>query len=143
MNTDSTLILDLYKELLKGTISLPLEGCKSMGTGCATVASLYGAVLAFVNYGHRPQVTDLKAYIILGPFVLLAIAGLYFGVTYLPNVRLIELLKVPSPFNDPRAQEQILIAREEYIRTNIVKGSKAFWFGLAWAILNVAFIRLP
>jgi hypothetical protein len=51
----SPVMADAFKELVKGTISLPLEGCKSMATGCATVAGIYGAITAFVNSGRSPS----------------------------------------------------------------------------------------
>jgi hypothetical protein len=139
----SVLVADAYKDLVKGTISLPLEACKSMATGCATVAGLYGAVVAFVNYGHAPQASQWQVYVILAPFVLLAIAGLRFGTAYLPNVGLPELLASNGHPGVAKSQQEQLIARELFIRKRIVTGSAVFWFAVVWALLCVAFVRVP
>lgn len=133
---------EAYKDLVKSTIALPLEGCKSMATGCATIAAIYGGFTAFVNAGrtpswdHWPQVLA-----ILAPFVLLAIAGGIFGVAYLPKPRLRELMPNRS---FPGYDEQItaVFAREAYLRKRIIRGSIVFWIALASALACVAWVRI-
>ncbi len=136
------LVPELYKELIKGTISFPIEGCKSMATGCATVAALYGATLVFANAGKLPDPTHWKTYVLLAPFVLFAMAGFFYGTGFLPRVRLPELLQLPASMELERQQAQLL-AREEHIRTHLLRGSVTFWCGLLWAFVAVIVVRVP
>ncbi len=137
------LTAEVYKDLIKATLALPLEGCKSMAIGCATVAGLYGAVVAFVNYGHPPHPWQLEIYVIMAPFVLLSVSGLIFGAAYLPNVRLEQLLSSLGRVGDNKWQMDLVVGRERFLRDRIFKGSMVFWFALVWALVCVAFVRVP
>lgn len=139
----ASLVAEMYKDVVKGTLALPLEGCKSMATGCATVAGLYGATVAFINYGHPPAASQWQVYVILAPFLLWSFSGLCFGSAYLPNVRLEELLSSNSTLSDTTAQQRLVVEREQFLRQRIVIGSIVFWFALTWALTCIAFVRVP
>ena len=139
--SDSDLIDELYKDLVKNTIALSLDACKSMATGCATVATLYGAVLALAKFQHALSPWELKTYVVLAPFVIFAISGFLFARAFLPCPRLSLLLAV-APEQQLSPLEH-LIAREDQLRRGIVEGSWAFWIALAWAIAVIAFVRIP
>jgi hypothetical protein len=134
---------DAFKELVKGTISLPLEGCKSMATGCATVAGIYGAITAFVNSGRSPSWEQWEIYAILAPFVLWAFAGFRFGAAYLPSVRMSDLLSNAGNQPDAKFQWNQLLERESFLRASIVTGSKFFWAAFIWAVVCIALVRNP
>lgn len=125
-------LTDVYKEMIKSTISLPLEGCKSMATGCATVATLYGGTLLLANGGKLALKLPWEVGVLLVPFGLFALAGFIFSMGYLPSKELPELLASTNP-----AQEVKL--RERHIRTKVRQGSACFWLGLAWALSVVVY----
>ena len=144
MTAASSTTVDAFKDLVKGTIALPLEAAKGMATGCATIAGIYGAITAFMNQGRFPLWQHVEVYAILAPFVLWAIAGYRFGTSYLPNVRLSELLPdAMSPPISEEAQRMHLINRETHLRSRIVEASILFWFAFIWAVVCVAFVRVP
>jgi len=138
----SKVVATMFDDLAKSTITLPLEGCKTMGVGCVQVSTVYGAITAFVNAGHQPHYDDWRTYVILLPFLLWAYAGLRFGMAYLPNVRLTTLLGCSGQPPDEGAQRAFLLARENEVRKEVSAASAVFWIGLVIAVFNIALIHL-
>ena len=131
-------LTEAHKDMIKGTIALPIEGCKSMATGCATVAGLYGATLVFANQGKLAAADAWEAAVLILPFLLFAVAGFLFARGFLPQRRLSELLKDSSAVD----HKSRVVEREQYIRDKVVQGSAVFWLALAWAFIAVVAVRI-
>jgi hypothetical protein len=130
---------DAFKDMVKATISLPLEGCKSMGLGCVQVAGIYGATLTFaLPEGSSLNIEEFA--LLLVPFFLFAYAGFLFGTGYLPNKTLNDLIASETALSEAN-QRNRLFDRERHIRSHLNRGSFFFWVALTLAIMAVVAVR--
>jgi hypothetical protein len=144
------MIEDTYLDLVKSTISIPVDGCKSMAIGCPTLASIYLAFLGVVVFSSAHPATTYPLFILailMIPLILFGIAGLAFSTAVLPQSTLAVLLPEPDASVDIACQRNELIARETHIHKWRWIGTKLFWaamtLGLILGFLLIVLARLP
>jgi hypothetical protein len=137
------IVADVYADLVKSTIAIPIDGCKSMAIGCPTVAGIYGALLAFIIFGSQHQAVSASQRILIAvPFCFFLLAGLAFSTAVLPNKRLYTLLPDDLTLLNLSRQKSELIARESHIHKWRWRGTIIFWLGIAIGLGIVMFDRV-
>lgn len=134
------MLADAFKDLVKASIALPIEGCKSMATGCAQVAALYGATLA-LSASRLDEWDWIRCFELLGPLFVYAIAGFLFGTGFLPSQDFDELFPAGRALAKAPAQHAFLLDRQQHLRRHFARGTILFWLALIWAFAAVIYVR--